>query len=79
MIYDDVFLNRKISYQHNAWAPLYKEISIYDALLEIKSDKHKLQITNLRNFLLVENTDMYNSHKRLLPAVTFCGTFKEER
>lgn len=72
-------LSKRISYQANAWSPLSKELTIYEALQEILSNKHKKQISSLRSLLQSGNKEEYTSHKRTLPAVTFCGTFNQER
>lgn len=68
-------LNKQISYQANTWSSLSKEMTIKDALLEIQSNKHKQQVSKLRSILQAGQKDEYTSHKRTLPAVTFCGTF----
>lgn len=74
----DVF-NKLISFQANTWSLLSKEISIREALFEIQSNKYKQQVYKLRSILQAGHKDEYNSHKRTLPAVTFCGTFEKER
>jgi hypothetical protein len=72
-------INKRISYQDNTWSPLSKELTIYEALQEIQSNKYKKQVSNLRSLLQSGNKEEYTSHKRTLPAVTFCGTFDRER
>lgn len=72
-------LNKQISYQTNTWSSVSKELTIKEALLEIQSNKHKQQISRLRSILQTGNKDEYSSHKRTLPAITFCGTFNGER
>ena len=72
-------LNKMTSFQINTWSSFSKKMTIKEVLLEIQSDKHKVQVSNLRNLLLNDNKEEYNSHKRTLPAVTFCGTFDGER
>lgn len=72
-------LDRQISYQVNTWSSPTKEMTIKEALLEIKSNNHKQQVLRLRSILKAGNKDEYGSHKRTLPAVTFCGTFDGER
>ena len=72
-------LNKRISYQPNAWSSLSKEMTIIEALNEIKSEKHQRQVTFLRDLLNNGDKEGYNSHKKNLPAVTFCGTFSNER
>lgn len=78
LIREDI-LNKGVSYQINTWSSFSKEMTIKEALLEIHSDKHKQQVTDLRNLLLNDKKEDYTSHKRTLPAVTFCGTFDGER
>lgn len=72
-------LNQGVSYQINTWSSFSKEMTIEEVLLEIKSEKYKQQVTNLRNLLLNNKKEEYSIHKRTLPAVTFCGTFDGER
>lgn len=72
-------LNRKVSYQENIWSPLSKEMTLGEALLEIQSDKYRQKICKLRSILRSGLRNEYSSHKRTLPAVTFCGTFQDER
>lgn len=54
-------------------------MTINEVLKEIQSEKHKIQVHYLRSFLKNDKREEYNSHKRTLPAVTFCGTFDGER
>lgn len=72
-------LQSKVSYQGNTWTSLSKELTIKDVLEEIKSSKYENQITNLRNLLLNDKKEEYNTHKKNLPAVTFCATFEKKR
>ncbi len=72
-------LNKRVSFQSNTWSAFSKEITIKEVLLEIQSDKHKIQVQNLRSLLQNGKKEEYNSHKRTLAAVTFCGTFDGER
>lgn len=72
-------LNKVVSYQKNTWSAFSKEMTIGEVLKEIQSDFHKSQVQNLRNLLQQNKRDEYNSHKRTLAAVTFCGTFDGER
>jgi len=76
---DMEILNKVVSYQKNTWSSFSKEMTIDEVLHEIQSDIHKSQVQNLRNLLQQNKRDEYNSHKRTLPAVTFCGTFDVER
>ncbi len=72
-------LNKVVSYQKNTWSAFSKEMTIGEVLKEIQSDFHKSQVQNLRYLLQQNKRDEYNSHKRTLAAVTFCGTFDGER
>ena len=54
-------------------------MTIAEVLREIQSDEHNDQVQNLRSLILTGKREEYNSHKRTLPAVTFCGTFDAER
>lgn len=77
--FDSGVLDKQISYQVNTWSSPSKEMTIKEALLEIKSNNHKQQVLRLRSILQAGNKEEYSSHKRTLPAVTFCGTFDRER
>jgi hypothetical protein len=72
-------LNKRVSYQINTRSPLSRELTIHEVLMEIQSNVHKKKIFNLRNLLKDGNKEEYDSHKRTLPAVTFCGVFDKER
>lgn len=72
-------LLRKVSFQHSAWAPIDKEISIGETLEDIKNNKYQPLINNLRRFLADGDKEKYDSHKKKLPGVTFCGTFEGKR
>lgn len=72
-------LDKQISYHVNIWSLPSKEMTIKEALLEIKSTNYKQRILRLRSILQAGNKDEYSIHKRTLPAVTFCGTFDRER
>ena len=75
----ETVLKKRTSYQINTWSAFSMEMTISQVLLEIQSDKHKAQVLNLRNLLLNDKKEEYTSHKKTLPAVTFCGTFDGER
>lgn len=75
----EAVFNKRTSYQINTWSAFSMEMTISQVLLEIQSDKHKAQVLNLRNLLLNDKKEEYTSHKKTLPAVTFCGTFDGER
>lgn len=72
-------LESKVSFQGNTWSNLSKEMTINEVLLEIKSNRYENQILNLRSLILQDKLDEYNTHKKNLPAVTFCGTFDKKR
>jgi len=73
------FLNKKISYQTDTWAPFSKEITIGEILNEIKNGTYKISVDKLRQFLNDGDIEAYKAEKLKLPAVTFCGTFNESR
>jgi hypothetical protein len=75
----DDLLNQVVSFQNNAWSSLGKEMTIAEALRDIKSDKFRHQVLSLRSLLKETNWENYNSHKKNLPAITFCGTFNSVR
>ncbi|SDH07594.1 Primase C terminal 2 (PriCT-2) [Flavobacterium omnivorum] len=72
-------LQSKVSYQGNTWTSLSEELTIKEVLEEIKSSKYENKIAKLRNLLLDDKKEEYNTHKKNLPAVTFCATFEKKR
>lgn len=72
-------LQSNTSFQRNTWAGITEEISIADVLNRIKSGKHENDIFRLRELLKAGKSESYGIHKKLLPCVTFCGTFKDAR
>lgn len=72
-------LNSKVSYQLNTWTDLSIELTIDEVLKQIKSNKYEDKIQKLRLLLENGNDEEYNSHKKTLPAITFCGTFEKTR
>lgn len=72
-------LNKTVSFQKDTWSAFSKEMTIDAVLKEIHSNKYKVQVQNLRSLLKTNKKEEYNSHKRTLPAVTFCGIFDGER
>lgn len=73
-------LNLKVSFQENTWTNVsVNEPTIKNILDDIKSDKYKQQVTDLRTNLNKGNTDYYNDNKKRLPAVTFSATFNTNR
>lgn len=73
-------LNLKVSFQENTWTNVSAiEPTIKSVLENIKSDKYKQQVTDLRTNLNNGNTVYYNDNKKRLPAVTFSATFNTNR
>lgn len=72
-------LNRSASFQSRSWYPITKELTIGEALHEIKSNKYAVKINQLRELIKNGDIDGYNNHKKNLPAITFCGTFEGRR
>lgn len=72
-------LNNNVSFQAAAWKNISKELKIRVILDEIKNGKYADQIQRLRALLENGHFDKYSSHKKNLPAVTFCGTFDHKR
>lgn len=72
-------LSFNVSYQANTWSEISFDPTIETILNQIKSDKHKTQIEDLRNKLESGNKDYYDNFKKQLPAVTFSSTFNLKR
>lgn len=72
-------LQTEVSYQENTWSEIAFDTTIETILSDIKSDKHKIQVENLREQLKKGNKDYYDNHKKKLPAVTFSATFNAKR
>jgi len=72
-------LNLAVSYQANTWSDITIEPTIGSILDDIKSDKHKTQITTLRTKLESGDKEYYDNYKKQLPAVTFSATFNKKR
>jgi len=73
-------LNLKVSFQENTWTNVSAiEPTIKSVIEDIRSDKYKQQVTDLRTNLNNGNTDYYNDNKKRLPAVTFSATFNTNR
>jgi hypothetical protein len=71
-------LNIKVSFQKNAWASsLDDELCLRDVIADIKGNKYKTEVEKLRDYLLKGNKEKYDYHKKRLPGVTFCATFKD--
>ncbi len=79
MINIDNILNTTVSYQKNTWSDISNEPTIKEILEIIKSEKLKGQIADLREKLNQDNNEYYDTYKKLLPAVTFSGTFNQKR
>jgi hypothetical protein len=72
-------LDIKVSFQENTWTNVSVDLTIKTVLDDIKSDKYKKQVTDLRTNLDNGNTDYYDNNKKRLPAVTFSATFNSNR
>lgn len=72
-------LLQKASFQANTWANISKEISILDVLTQIKQGVYVEQVNRLRALFANGEYQAYNAEKLRLPAVAFCGKFKNER
>jgi hypothetical protein len=68
----------KVSYQDHFWSEI-KETTLFSVLNEIKGKKHFDYTSFLREFYFKGDKENYGIHKRKLPVVTFCGTYKNER
>lgn len=72
-------LDKKVSFQTTARTRLSKEMTIQEVLNEIKSNKYFPEIERLRTFIKNGQLKEYDLNKKILPAVTFCGTFDKKR
>ncbi len=72
-------LCKRVSFQDHAWSPLSRELSIGEVLDLMKKGGYASEITRLRTFLNTGDLERYDSFKKRLPGVTFCGTFNEKR
>jgi hypothetical protein len=72
-------VEKKVSFQPNVWSPMSQELSIGTVLDSMRNGKYASEILDLRKFLAEGNAERYESHKKRLPAVTFCGTFGQKR
>lgn len=72
-------LNQKISFQKNAWSNLGEDITIKEALDIIKGGILAQEVFRLREFLRTNENEKYDAYKKLLPGVTFSGTFNSQR
>lgn len=72
-------LNKKVSFQNNAWSDLTKEYSVFEILDFIKKGKYSYEVNELRKLLYNNEKEKYNDNKKRLPGVTFSATFKDAR
>lgn len=72
-------LTCNVSFQANTWSLITAEPTIETIIGEIKSDKYKTRITELRKRLENGDKEYYDNYKKQLPAVTFSGIFNEKR
>jgi hypothetical protein len=72
-------LKSEVSYQKDTWSKLSKQITIDEVLKEIESDSYSKKVLELRELLATGDHESYKAEKLKLPAVTFCGTFNQER
>jgi hypothetical protein len=76
MINTEEFLNTEVSYQANIKINNIQNMTINDFLNDIKIEKYKIKITELRNQLKNGNFEGSKLVKQSLPAATFSGLFK---
>ncbi|MCD4833847.1 MAG: hypothetical protein K8R31_08645 [Bacteroidales bacterium] len=76
MLNTSLILHEKVSFQKNVWSDIEKELSLEEVLKSIKSETYAFQTNKLRNYVRTDNKEMYDTHKKRLAAVTFCGTFE---
>ncbi len=67
-----------VSYQDHFWTDI-QETTLKSVLNEIKGEKHSRFTNYLREFYFKGDKDNYETHKRKLPVVTFCGSFGTKR
>ncbi|WP_018342205.1 BT4734/BF3469 family protein [Cytophaga aurantiaca] len=79
MRYTNSILERKTSFQLNAFSPISKHLTIEEILRLIKSNYIQNEVNKLRQLYLCENKENYSAEKLQLPAITFCGSFDVER
>ncbi len=72
-------LNRKVSFQKSAFAPLSNELVIKEVLRGIKEERLSNIVLMLRGFLNRGDYEYYGQQKKRLPGVTFSATFHERR
>lgn len=73
-------LSKKVSYVEKANSKyITRCVSIKDVLESTKNGQLENQISRLRRFISNGQYDLYDTNKKFLPAVTFCGIFNERR
>ena len=73
-------LSKKVSYVDKANSKyITKSVSIKEVLESTKNGQLEYQISKLRRFISNGQYDLYDTNKKFLPAVTFCGVFNERR
>lgn len=73
-------LSKKVSYVDKANSKhITRSVSINDVLTSTKNGQLEYQINRLRQFISNGQYDLYDTNKKFLPAVTFCGVFNERR
>lgn len=72
-------ISKQVSFQSNAWSTIEKEISISEAINDIKNGKYSSEIHQLRSYLKNDEKERYDAHKKRLPGVTFCANFRSNR
>lgn len=75
----ELILEKKVSFQSNVSSALGEELTILQVLNDIKSNKYREQITELRSYLDIGEVEKYDRGKKELPSVTFCATFQGTR
>jgi hypothetical protein len=73
-------LSKKVSYVDKANSKyVTKSVTIKDVLESTRNGQLEYQINKLRRFISNGQYDLYDTNKKFLPAVTFCGVFNERR
>lgn len=79
MINTEEVLAKQVTFLDYVWDKKLKKIKIIDFLNQIRNEKQKGEITQLRNYLKNNNKKKYDVEKTLLPSVTFSGLFNNRR
>jgi len=72
-------LLKSVSVQPNVWSRLSGTMRIGEVLEQIRNGAYRQSVGPLRRLYSNEDYELYGMRKARLPAVTFGGTFKEER